>query len=249
MKGKKMVIAGLVMGMAIGGSVQSFAEPLVRLVEARIHPDYHITFDGEKKEMPEGYEILIYQDRTYVPVRYIAEELGATVNWHEDTKEIEIVKPEIPTTGGAIVPPEENPVTTDTAITTPEIPQVEYKKLPIIQATKDYIAEAFLYASDKDGKRLWLRVENRSDDETLQVEQSSTSVIIREKTYKINLNRAVDFDQRWYSSIQEDEEIEGFLLLPDEIRDEKEVTIKVNFNLTDRLGTERTETVTFDIAL
>lgn len=42
----------------------------------------------------EKYDVapLIIDNRTYVPIRFVAEELGATVDWNADTQEIVIRK-------------------------------------------------------------------------------------------------------------------------------------------------------------
>ena len=39
-----------------------------------------------------GVAPLIIDNRTYVPIRFVAEELGATVDWNADTQEIVITK-------------------------------------------------------------------------------------------------------------------------------------------------------------
>ena len=39
-----------------------------------------------------GVAPLIIDNRTYVPIRFVAEELGATVDWNADTQEIVIRK-------------------------------------------------------------------------------------------------------------------------------------------------------------
>ncbi len=39
-----------------------------------------------------GVAPLIIDNRTYVPIRFVAEELGASVEWNENTKEIVITK-------------------------------------------------------------------------------------------------------------------------------------------------------------
>lgn len=39
-----------------------------------------------------GVAPLIIDNRTYVPIRFVAEELGASVEWDESTKEIVITK-------------------------------------------------------------------------------------------------------------------------------------------------------------
>ena len=39
-----------------------------------------------------GVAPIIIDNRTYVPIRFVAEELGATVDWNADTQEIVIRK-------------------------------------------------------------------------------------------------------------------------------------------------------------
>jgi hypothetical protein len=50
--------------------------------------------DGVMKELPEGQDILLYNDRTYVPFRFVAEEMGGTVSWNESERIVVISKPE-----------------------------------------------------------------------------------------------------------------------------------------------------------
>ena len=39
-----------------------------------------------------GVAPTIINDRTYVPIRFVAEELGAEVQWNEETKTVTIIK-------------------------------------------------------------------------------------------------------------------------------------------------------------
>ena len=39
-----------------------------------------------------GVAPMIINDRTYVPIRFVAEELGAEVQWNEETKTVTIIK-------------------------------------------------------------------------------------------------------------------------------------------------------------
>ncbi|HZH59186.1 MAG TPA: copper amine oxidase N-terminal domain-containing protein [Metabacillus sp.] len=40
--------------------------------------------NGTVKPLPAGYKVLDYQDRTYVPTRFVAEQLGATVGYNNN---------------------------------------------------------------------------------------------------------------------------------------------------------------------
>lgn len=50
-------------------------------------------FNGIEKSVPEGYTVLMYQDRTYVPARFVAENLGANVGWDGNTQTVIIDSP------------------------------------------------------------------------------------------------------------------------------------------------------------
>ena len=58
-----------------------------------------LTLDGKTITMQIGIVIekygvapIIIDNRTYVPIRFVAEELGATVDWNENAQEIVITK-------------------------------------------------------------------------------------------------------------------------------------------------------------
>lgn len=52
----------------------------------------HVYIDGQKKEMPA--ESFIFNDRTYIPVRFISELFGADVSWDGMYKNVNITKAE-----------------------------------------------------------------------------------------------------------------------------------------------------------
>nr|WP_281378785.1 copper amine oxidase N-terminal domain-containing protein [Paenibacillus phyllosphaerae] len=45
-------------------------------------------FDGEEKKLDSGYSVLSYKNATYVPARFVAEQLGAKVVWDSKTQSI-----------------------------------------------------------------------------------------------------------------------------------------------------------------
>ena len=58
-----------------------------------------LNIDGKEIKMTIGVILekygvapTIINDRTYVPIRFVADELGADVQWNEETKEVTIIK-------------------------------------------------------------------------------------------------------------------------------------------------------------
>ncbi|WP_018130744.1 copper amine oxidase N-terminal domain-containing protein [Effusibacillus pohliae] len=75
----KQLIAGLVMGGVIASAGAAFADGPVHFV------NFKFKFDGVEKSLPEGFTVLEYNGRTYVPARFVAENLGAKVDWDGST--------------------------------------------------------------------------------------------------------------------------------------------------------------------
>ena len=90
MNGKKGLLLGLSLGLCLGTALPAFGQPVSEPIQAYLNHSYYFTFDGERTELPEDGHVLVYEGRSYVPARFVAEQLGATVTWHSDTKEIEI---------------------------------------------------------------------------------------------------------------------------------------------------------------
>ena len=49
-----------------------------------------ISINGQIKEVSEDYGILNYNDRVYVPIRYISEQLGAEISYDHESKQISV---------------------------------------------------------------------------------------------------------------------------------------------------------------
>jgi Copper amine oxidase N-terminal domain len=78
----KQLIAGIVIGSVVAGSGATYAALNATIV------NYKFKFDGVSKSVPAGYSVLNYQGRTYVPARFVAENLGATVGWDGSTQTV-----------------------------------------------------------------------------------------------------------------------------------------------------------------
>lgn len=79
----KKLLASLMVVFCLGiGAVPAFADSSAQ-----------ITINGELCDIPEGYgRVFVQNDRTYVPVRFVTEQLGCTVDWDETHQTIIIAK-------------------------------------------------------------------------------------------------------------------------------------------------------------
>ncbi|MGI6307508.1 MAG: stalk domain-containing protein [Dethiobacteria bacterium] len=84
---KRSFISGLFVGIIIASSITAFAADFI---QATLYP-IKLIINGEEQKIPEEeYSILNYNDHTYVPLRFISENIGAKVGFieassHEDT--------------------------------------------------------------------------------------------------------------------------------------------------------------------
>lgn len=228
MKKNKHLLIGLIVGMLVASGGQIFAASAIEKVEAYINHDMTFTFDGEKKALSDDYQVLVYKDKSYVPVRFVAENLGATVEWNDTTKVIALTSAKQETSS--------KPDDTDKTV---------YKELPIFKQNESLKVSADMYGKDSKGDRVWFTVENKTD-KPIQLSQSSTKIIADGKEYSMDSKQAVDFDKRWYNDLKKDEEVEGYILLPTTIKNPEELHIELTFITQD---TDKSETVSFDIAL
>ncbi|MDD4390244.1 MAG: copper amine oxidase N-terminal domain-containing protein [Eubacteriales bacterium] len=228
MKRNRSLVIGIIIGMLAMSGGPMLASAAIAKIEAYTNSDMTFTFDGEKKELPSEYEVLVYKDRSYVPVRFIAENLGATVDWNDETKIIALTsaKQEIP----------QKPEDVDKTI---------YKALPLFKENSDLKVTADMYGEDSKGDRIWFTVKNKTDA-PIQLNQMATKITADGKEYSMDSKRAIDFDKRWYNDLRKDNEVQGFILLPTAIKDPEKMQIELTF-ITQ--GTDKSETVSFDIAL
>lgn len=127
MKYKQLVI-GLVLGSMITGAGAAAASQSTA-ISAFLKDGITFKFNGEEKKLEDGYSVLNYKNSTYVPARFVAEELGATVKWDNKTQTISIdsaagSKEEPPvqsnSTNPVVTKPEPTATATGQAATKPE---------------------------------------------------------------------------------------------------------------------------------
>lgn len=87
-KRHRTIIAVLLLSGAFTAGV--FANDIIQRVDAYLRPDYSFVLNGEPLALESP--ALIYNDRTYLPLKELGNLLGANVLWRGDTKTIFINK-------------------------------------------------------------------------------------------------------------------------------------------------------------
>ncbi|MBP2027127.1 hypothetical protein J2Z35_000921 [Acetoanaerobium pronyense] len=85
----KKFLSGILTGLLISTTLISFAQPIE--VKSYINEGFSFIFNGERKELPPEYKALVYEGRSYVPARFVGENLGAEVTFNSQTKQINFV--------------------------------------------------------------------------------------------------------------------------------------------------------------
>ncbi|WP_159888573.1 stalk domain-containing protein [Paenibacillus puerhi] len=82
---KKYIIGGVI-GAALASSITVHADLVLTTVQAYLWPTpINVNLNGKQTSSSTDIEVLNYKDTAYVPLRYISENLGATVKYWDDT--------------------------------------------------------------------------------------------------------------------------------------------------------------------
>jgi hypothetical protein len=218
--------------------------------------DEYISFeiDGEKKELPEGYTVLLYEGRTYVPTRFVSESLGADVQWVDSERAVRI------TSQKPLPFPEEESMPEDTAEeeraeteqedleTEDETgqPKGDYREMPVTAYYEDMRLTAYLVMLERGHTRVYIDLENE-DAPPLQILQGETVAVVDGKEYNAADVPFYMRDERWYYDVRAEETRNGYLSLPLIEEDGEEMKLIVTVLNNDR--TQSTRKVELDIAL
>lgn len=240
----KYLTIGIIIGCILTFSTGILASTITT-VSAIKADNVVFEFDGEIKDLPEGYTVLMYNDRTYVPARFIAEELGAEVNWCESTKTVSIDSKKIDPC------PEPKPDPEPEKEIEPEDkeavqPKGNYRRLPLSALYKDMEITATLVTLERDHARVYITMMNK-ESPPLQVLQGKTKAIVDGKEYSTEEIPFYLRDDKWYNDIQRDETIEGYLALPVIPEESEEMRLIITVLQNDRTQKERE--VELDISL
>ena len=207
MKNWKGVLTGFVAGILCTGAVAAAAGVTV---QTNLMDNARIFVDGQLKAMPEGQNVLNYNDRIYVPIRFVAEATGATINWDAtnnygmvttNPKVVEKIV-EVPVEKIVYVEKSEESSTTKT-----------YKKLPIQYETDEYVISVtgISRRTNDNTTKVFVTVENKEDNtNTILLRNWKCTLNVDGKDYAYNnFNAQCElFD----NSINPGEKVEGYLL-------------------------------------
>ena len=211
-------LAGLIAGVIIMVSVPVIAQN----INAVIDDSLILMIDGEVQTLPESYHILRYGIRTYLPIRYVAESLGATVAWNDSMGLISITSPEPRTVEvERIVEKEvEKIVYVDREV---EPTSASYRETPVSD-TKDRVYLRVNHA-EQNGTNTWIsmEVENRRS-ERIYLDYFNAELIVGGRTVKTNANGNDTF---MYSDIEPNDHMSGFFSFPRVDNNASEFTLKI----------------------
>lgn len=93
MKKRGIAIVIFVLGVFLGAGILSLAQSNSIIISAVINRDIKMTWDGSSFEAREDdgrvLSPIIYEGRTYLPAKFVADKAGVDVNWNEATKTVE----------------------------------------------------------------------------------------------------------------------------------------------------------------
>ncbi len=242
---RRYLVLGLVLGILLTMSLSPISAA-THTITAFLRPDFQFFFDGEAETPPEGQTVLVYEGRSYVPARFVAENMGGTVLWDEVGKNIFISLPE-----PVVIEPEEPEVEEPKEEEEPEVsqPSGNYRRLPVTSRTRDLTVTAdLLTLSDSDNytsggarvftSRLYLLVDNEGDY-PIELRQVESRFIVDGVEFLTSDISPAYYDTEWYEHIQADNDKEGYIVLPDIPEDSEEMKVYLKFVTYDYLQTER----------
>lgn len=234
---RKHLLLGLVLGIVVTLSFSPISA-MTDTITAFMRPGFQFYFNGTPVPIPAGQTVLVYEGRSYVPARFVAENLGADVLWDDVTQRIFITAPE------PVAPEvEEEPVVEPEVPETAEEEEKEediiqpagtYRKTPVTQYFRDLeltVTSVLIRdrrLADNRGTRVFIRVQNNSAP-PLEILQMQTTAIVDGVEHKSENVPVFQLDSTWHSNIRRNEVREGYLSLPDipENAEKMAITIRI----------------------
>lgn len=236
-------LVGILVGVMITGVV---AAQTNLQVSAFLDNGISVIFNGQQKTLPSDMDIIIYNNRTYTPARFIAEELGAEVGWDPISRSVMITweEPEV------TEPVEPEPVDEEED-ETEEVtrPRGDYREVPITKITSDVIVGLTNITFNDNDTWFYFDVEGRLN-QPIQFDQRSAKLTVNGTTYlQPEVKNIVNpIDTRWFNDIREDERVSGWIKFGAYDEDEVDYMIlEVDYVIND--GSQRRTTLKFEIEL
>ena len=263
----RQLIIGIIIGLLCTLSTGALASTS-SWVSALIDGDIAFQFDGQRETLPAGYTVLLYENRTYVPARFVAEKLGAAVEWDALTKtvkinarpctECQVLQKEKQALEESVKDQEEKIKALEERIkalekeigekeaSTEGQPDGNFQKLPLSRVLSEMNIKATGLFKDDYYTRIYLELENKKSV-PLQLLQTKTTAIVDGEIYKTGDILHFALDERWYHDIREKEIRDGYVMLPPIPKDAKEMLLELTILYND--AKQETTTVEFYIKL
>ncbi|MBQ4347620.1 MAG: hypothetical protein IJC39_04165 [Firmicutes bacterium] len=206
----KKFVMGLIVGAACMMAIPAIGA--ATNVTAVIPGNVTFKVNGENKPADPYMPVLNYDDRVYVPVRYMAELAGWNVDWDPVMRQVVLNVPEVEPEVVEKVVEVEKIVYVD-ASENPDASKV-YQKLPISYSDSEMSLKLTGITRYTSGPytRVYIELENKGD-KVLQLPPTEAVLEVDGEEYEMYVNSNF-WDSQWFGDIQSDETISGYLLFP-----------------------------------
>ena len=210
MKKFRGVAMGFIAGALSMVTVTAFAA--YAQVPTTVLNDVIFSFNGEKKASPSDQPVLNYNGYTYLPVRYIAEQLGADEDWDAATKLVSVnLKPKVVEK----VVEKEVPY----YVTDPDKVSVSYSEMPISVVKDDFKVNLTAITRDKGlgWTKFYVECYNKNtESKTFTIVNRSAKLTVDGKDVDLYATTS-KWDQQWGATYinkinNDSDRTEGFLL-------------------------------------
>lgn len=239
MKKAALFTTGLVSGAILATTISVSADMIAgRPVTAIIPDKIAVRINGEYKNVPSEYTILNYGNYNYMPYRYVAESLGATVNYDGITDTIEVQAPE-PQVVEKIV---EKIVYVDREVPVPvPTPTDNYSALPVSSTKENIMVRVNDIFVNSDYCQVPIYLKNENGQFNVQIDPISATLEADGKIYKASEANASGWDMSLVNSmVAPDKYIEGYIMFP-KLENENATQFKLKIPvLTQEVGGPKT---------
>lgn len=242
MKNWKTLVLGFVAGAACMVGTTALAAGVN--VSAFISGDITFRIDGKNVAADNEMPVLNYNSRVYVPMSFVAEQLGCKVEWDIIKRQVVITSPEPQIIEKVVEKVVEKPVYIDAN----EDPNGNkaYNSLPVKQTANDYeITVTGVSRSEADRlTKIYVLLENRGNNR-IQLVQTDTKITVDDQEMELT-KRVDERDKGWYNEIKRKDDYDGYLMVDDIPDDWHYMTLEMKIRINNGNTTEE-ENVTFNI--
>lgn len=221
MKISKGFVSGLLVGSILSISVVAYGAPAQ--IDAFKNTAIKYFFDGKEVSLGEDYDTIIYKNRAYVPARFVADNLGAKVDYNAEMETINFKSPE-PKIVEKLVEVEK-PVNCEDQSKNPGT----YVTLPYTISEKNFDFKVkFLNDSDNNVTKIYVELTGKKDNKNnLSIDAYNAVLTTEENEYKMSDLVPTFYDTKIFTTIKDEETLDSFLAFKPVSEKEKEFRLRV----------------------